>query len=91
MINHEDILFDELHGKFRIKNKTDKLCSLTGDKSVYFLTYNALNRKGWSVADSASDVSINIRKNKTDFTWHVRKTNFEKEAHSIKEMLDILK
>lgn len=90
MINHDAILFDKLHGRFQIKSKTDKLCSLSGDKSVYFLTQNALNRKGWSIAEKVSDVSINIRKNEKEFTWQVRKNNLEKEAHSIKDMLDIL-
>jgi len=90
MINHEAILFDDLHGKFRIHNKTDKLCSLSGDKSLYFLTQNALNRKGWSTTDKVSDVSIKIRKNEKEFIWQVRKNNLEKEAHSIKDMLDIL-
>lgn len=90
MINHDAILFDKLHGRFQIKSKTDKLCSLSGDKSVYFLTQNALTRKGWSIAEKVSDVSINIRKNEKEFTWQVRKNNLEKEAHSIKDMLDIL-
>ena len=90
MINHDAILFDELHGRFQIKSKTDRFCSLSGDKSVYFLTQNALNRKGWSIAEKVSDVSINIRKNEKEFIWQVRKNDLEKEADSIKDMLDIL-
>jgi iron complex transport system ATP-binding protein len=91
MIHHDAIHFDDLHGRFKIKNTTDKLCSLTGERSVYFLTQNALNRKGWTISNEKSDVSINILKNDKEFIWQVKKDNIEKEAHTIKDMLDILK
>jgi len=90
MINHDSIHFDDLHGRFRIKNKADKMCSLSGDKSAYFLTQNALQRKGWTVSKKKSDISINILKNKSEFTWQVKNNVTEKQARSIMEMLNIL-
>jgi iron complex transport system ATP-binding protein len=90
MIDHDAIHFDDLHGRFRIKNRTDKICSLSGDKSVYFLTQNALQRKGWKVSKEKSDVSINILKKNSAFTWQVKNKTTEKEAGSIMEMLNIL-
>ncbi len=90
MIDHDAIHFDDLHGRFRIKNKTDKMCSLSGDKSAYFLTQNALQRKGWTVSKERSDVSINILKDKSEFIWQVKDKTAEKEASSIMEMLNIL-
>jgi iron complex transport system ATP-binding protein len=90
MIDHDAIHFDDLHGRFRIKNKTDKMCSLSGDKSAYFLTQNALQRKGWTVSKERSDVSINILKDKSEFIWQVKNKTAEKEASSIMEMLNIL-
>lgn len=90
MINHDSIHFDDLHGRFRIKNKADKMCSLSGDKSAYFLTQNALQRKGWTVSKKKSDISINILKNKSEFTWQVKNNVTEKQARSIMDMLNIL-
>ena len=90
MIDHDAIHFDDLHGRFRIKNRADKLCSLTGERSAFFLTQNALQRKGWTVSREKSDITINISKNKGEFTWLVKKNNIEKEASSILEMLNIL-
>lgn len=90
MIDHDAIHFDHLHGRFRIKNKTDKMCSLSGDKSAYFLTKNALQRKGWTVSKEKSDISINILKNKSEIIWQIKSNALEKEANSIMEMLNIL-
>ena len=77
MIDHDAIHFDDLHGRFRIKNKTDKMCSLSGDKSAYFLTQNALQRKVWTVSKERSDVSINILKDKSEFIWQVKNKTAE--------------
>ena len=90
MIDHDAIHFDDLHGRFRIKNRTDKLCYLTGEKSAIFLTKNALQRKGWTVSKERSDINIIISKDKSEFIWLVKKNNIEKKACSILEMLKIL-
>jgi iron complex transport system ATP-binding protein len=90
MIDHDAIHFDELHGRFRIRNRADKVCSLAGEKSVYFLTENALQRKGWTVSKERSDITIDIHKNNSEFVWLVKYNSFEKEANSIQEMLNIL-
>jgi hypothetical protein len=66
------------------------MCSLSGDKSAYFLTQNALQRKGWTVSKERSDVSINILKDRSEFRWQVKNKTAEKEASSIMEMLNIL-
>ena len=52
MIDHEAIHFDDMHGRFKIKNRVDKVCSLSGEKTAYFLTQNALQRKGWIVSNN---------------------------------------
>ena len=90
MIDHDAIHFDDLHGRFKIKNRTDKVCNLSGEKTVFFLTQNALQRKGWTVSNERSDVTINIRKNNGEFIWSVKINNIEKEADSILAMLNIL-
>lgn len=90
MINHDAIHFDDLHGRFKIKNETDKICSLSGEESVYFLTQNALQRKGWTISNVKSDVAIEIQKNEGDFKWLVKQNEIEKNATSIMELLDIL-
>jgi len=90
MINHETIHFDDSHGRFMIKNKTNRVCSLTGEKTAYFLTRNALQRKGWSVTNDKSDVSVLIKKDKSNLTWQVENKNQKDTASSIEELLRIL-
>lgn len=90
MINHESIHFDDAHGRFIIKNKTNKHCSLEGENVVYFLTRNALQRNGWAIASDKVDVSIQIKKDQKGFTWIIDHNNRKMMANSIKEMLRIL-
>jgi iron complex transport system ATP-binding protein len=90
MINHEAIHFDEIHGRFIIKNETKRSCSLTGEKERYSLTRNALQRKGWAVTKDTSVVSIQIKKENKTYVWIVINESFEHKAYSIEELLQIL-
>jgi iron complex transport system ATP-binding protein len=90
MINHESIHFDDSHGRFIIKNKTDKFYALAGEKVVHFLTRNALHRNGWAITDDTVNVSIQITKVKSGFTWNIDHNNRKDIAYSIEELLKIL-
>jgi iron complex transport system ATP-binding protein len=91
MISHETIQFDDLHGRFMIKNKTDRLCALTGEKTAYFLTKNALQRKGWDIAaKDKTDISITIKKDTPNITWEVENRNQKNTVTSIEELLELL-
>jgi len=91
MINHDTIHFDDSLGRFIIKNKTDRFCQLTGEKTAYFLTENALQRKGWTVtAGDKTDVSIVIKKEGSNLSWLVDYKNQKDKVSSIEELLKLL-
>ena len=90
MISHESVQFDDSNGRFLIKNTMDKRCSLAGEKKAYFLTRNALQRKGWSVSNDKADVSVRIIKNKKGITWQVEHGHLHEKADSIEELILIL-
>jgi len=91
MINHESIHFDDSHGRFIIKNKTDRLCKLSGDKTGSYLTKNALQRKGWTVTKSdQTDISIEIKMETTGLSWLVDTGKQKEIVSSIEELLGLL-
>lgn len=92
MVSHETIHFDDSHGRFTVKNKTNRFCQLTGEKTAYFLTKNALQRNGWTVTTrDKTDVSIVIEKDASNFSWLVEYKNQKNTMSSIEELLRQLK
>jgi iron complex transport system ATP-binding protein len=90
MINNDSIIFDDSNGRFTIKYKTDKTCTLSGEKTAYSLTRNALQRKGWSVSPGKSDVMIKITQADTGYAWQVEHEQLKEQADSIGDLLKIL-
>ena len=90
MVDHDTIHFDDLHGRFEVVSDTSRLCTLSGEKSLYYLTKNALKRKGWNVTNKETDVSITAEKLEKGNQWHIRTKEKEKQAGTIREMLEIL-
>jgi len=100
MINSDSVIFDDSNGRFLIRNKTGRQCSLSretaanlpGQMTAFSLTRNALQRKGWSVSDEKTDISISILQDQDGKrpAWLVEHENQKEEADSIEGLLKIL-
>lgn len=94
MVNHESIYFDQSNGRFLINSETTRSCTLTADKSekiVYSLTRNALIRSGWDASTAGHDITVHISSQEGGYTWQVHHHKKSHTAHSIGDLLSILK
>ncbi len=84
--------FDRETGSFNIHRQQRREISLAGDTVPVFWTRRALEREGYKVSENG-DAGITIYANVRGdgFGWKVASAGGEKEIHSVKELIDILR